>query len=114
MSQQIAAIELRTTVDRINAAYPGAVHFEVRGKMASADRLQLWLASHVMLNTALRESINVHPLEFVWARHVAGKPAGVVVLSEFTGFGRVLNGCLRVKCVCRDSNSGRLRALCSC
>ena len=43
--------ELRTIVNRINAAYPGAVHFEVRGKMTSLDRLQLWLASYMMFNT---------------------------------------------------------------
>ena len=45
---------------------------------------------------ALREAINVHPLEFVYAKHLAKLPPGVLLLSEFTGFARVLNGCLRV------------------
>ena len=38
----------------------------------------------------------MHPLEFVYAKHLAKLPPGVLLLSEFTGFSRVLNGCLRV------------------
>ena len=88
--------ELRRVVERINAAFPGAVHFEVRAQMLASERLRLWQASHVFVATALRESINVNPLEFVLARHLGQRPPGVLVLTEFTGFARVLNGCLAV------------------
>ena len=86
--------ELRRIVERINAAYPGTVHFEVRSRMTPSERLQLWCATSVLAITALREAINVSPLEFVLARHRRGLPAGTLILSEFTGFARVLNGCL--------------------
>ena len=88
--------ELRGIVDRINSKFPGTVHFEVRSGMSSSDRLRLWCASQMLFVTALREAINVCPLEFVLARHLNGKPSGTLILSEFTGFARVLNGCLRI------------------
>jgi len=88
--------ELQAIVTRINGAYPGTVHLEVRGCMGPAERLDLWCHSHVMLTTALREAINTTPLEFVLARHLANRAAGVCVVSEFTGFARMLCGCLRV------------------
>ena len=62
--------------------------------MTPSERLQLWCATSVLAITALREAINVTPLEFVLARHRRGLPAGTLILSEFTGFARVLNGCL--------------------
>jgi len=88
--------ELRRIVERINAAYPGTVHFEVRSQMTAVERLQLWCSTHALFVTALREAINVYPLEFVLARHMRGLPTGILILSEFTGFARVLNGCLRI------------------
>ena len=94
-SAPLVEAELRKIVDRINSAYPGAVYFEVRSRITPAERMQLWCASQVMVVTALREAINVHPLEFVLARHLRGLPPGALVCSEFTGFARVLNGCLR-------------------
>jgi len=88
--------ELRGIVERINAAWPGTVHFEVRSHLTPTERLQLWCATSVLLVTALREAINVSPLEYVMARHVRSLPPGVLILSEFTGFARMLNGCLRI------------------
>jgi len=93
--------ELRRIVERINGAFPGAVHFEVRSSMSPVERLQLWCASNIYLTTALREAINTYPLEFVLARHLQKLPPGVLVISEFTGFARVLNGCLRVNPNCQ-------------
>ena len=46
--------------------------------------------------TAIREAVNVWPLEYVLSRYLGKAPAGVLVMSEFTGFARVLNGGLRV------------------
>ena len=63
--------------------------------MTPTERLRLWCSSTVLCITALREAINVHPLEFVLARHLAKLPPGSLVLSEFTGFARMLSGCLR-------------------
>jgi len=50
----------------------------------------------MLVGTQLREAVNVWPLEYVYSRHLRGLPAGVLVLSEFSGFARVLNGGLRV------------------
>jgi len=88
--------EIRSVVDRINGAFPGAVHLDVRAGLSPAARLHLWCSAEVQVVTALKEAINVWPLEFVMARHLRGLPPGVLVLSEFTGFARVLNGGLRV------------------
>jgi trehalose 6-phosphate synthase/phosphatase len=88
--------ELRGIVARINATFPGSVHFEVRSHLTPIERLRLWCACSVLLVTALREAINVFPLEYVLARQLSMQPPGVLVLSEFTGFARVLNGCLRI------------------
>lgn len=88
--------ELRSIVERINAAYPSTVHFEVRSRMTPTERLQFWCATQLLVVTALREAINLCPLEYVMARHLRGLPPGVMILSEFTGFARVLNGCLRI------------------
>ena len=92
----VVEAELRRIVDRINGAFPGTVHFEVRSRMTPAQRLQLWCGTSVLLLTALREAINVYPLEFVLARRMRGLTSGTLILSEFTGFARVLNGCLRI------------------
>jgi len=48
----------------------------------------------VVVYSAVREAVNAHPLEYVVARSLGGVPAGVAVLSEFSGFSRVLNGAL--------------------
>jgi len=88
--------ELRRIVDRINGCFPGTVHFEVRSRMTPSERLQLWCATQVLVITALREAINVSPLEYVLTRHLRGLPAGTLILSEFTGFACVLNGSLRI------------------
>jgi len=60
------------------------------------ERLRLWCSTQILFITALREAINVYPLEYVLARHLRGVGAGTLILSEFTGFARVLNGCLRI------------------
>jgi len=88
--------EITRIVERITAAYPGTVHFEVRSSLSPAARLQLWAGMGMLVGTQLREAVNVWPLEYVYSRHLRGLPAGVLVLSEFSGFARVLNGGLRV------------------
>ena len=55
-----------------------------------------WQEAKVLIVSAIREAVNVYPLEYLVARHLAGRPAGALVLSEFSGFSRVLNGALSV------------------
>lgn len=91
-----AQAELESIAERINSKYPGSVVFQVRPPMSAETRLQLWCATDIYLNTALREAINVSPLEFIMARHFKGLPPSLAVLSEFTGFARIVTGALRV------------------
>ena len=86
--------EIQAIVDRINAAYPGTVYFEERPLLSLSARLLLWLHTDIVLYTAVREAVNAHPLEYVVARSIGGQSPGVAVLSEFSGFSRVLNGAL--------------------
>jgi len=88
--------EIMGIADRINAAFPGAVHVEIVSFLSASARTKIWEHAHVHLCTAIREAVNTMPLEYVYTRHQAGLSAGVLVLSEFTGFARVLNGALRV------------------
>jgi len=86
---------LEKIVARINTKWPGSTHMEVRDGLSAAARLQLWQIGHVAVHTAVREAVNTMPHEYVFARHEANLPPGVIVLSEFTGFARVFNGALR-------------------
>lgn len=90
------ADEIGTIVKRINRAYPGTVYYEQREKISTEARMALWRLASVVVYSATREAVNVWPLEYILARNVSGLPAGVLVLSEFSGFSRVLNGALRV------------------
>eukprot|EP00931_Biecheleriopsis_adriatica_P060235 TRINITY_DN36154_c0_g1_i1.p1 TRINITY_DN36154_c0_g1~~TRINITY_DN36154_c0_g1_i1.p1 ORF type:complete len:605 (+),score=106.61 TRINITY_DN36154_c0_g1_i1:740-2554(+) len=89
-------LELEGIADRINNRFPGSVHFESRTQVSAAARLQLWSAAEIFVCTALREGINVWPLEFSLTRHLRKLSPGVLVLSEFTGFARILTGAVRV------------------
>jgi len=86
--------ELRLLVDRINAKYPGAVDYEeVDGsRLTSGKRFGLWLASDVLLNTAVREGLNLDCFEFVYVK----QEPGVIIASEFATTVSVLNGAIRI------------------
>ena len=88
--------EIETIVRRISSSYPGTIFYELRSGISTAARMLLWQESDVSVFSAVREAVNVWPLEYVLARSFAKVPAGVLVLSEFSGFSRVLNGALRV------------------
>jgi len=88
--------EIATIVSRIEASYPGTIYYEEKAFMSAGARMLLWQQARVSVNSAIREAVNVYPLEYVVARHHAGKPAGALVISEFSGFSRVLNGALSV------------------
>jgi len=95
--------EIETIVRRISQSYPGTIFYELRAGISTAARMLLWQQSDVAVFSAVREAVNVWPLEYVLTRSLpreTEKPerelAGVLVLSEFSGFSRVLNGALRV------------------
>ncbi len=86
--------EIIAVVERINTRFPGVVYVEAKQNFSLAARLLLWLETRVLVYSAVREAVNAHPLEYLFARHLGGVRAGVAVLSEFSGFSRVLNGAL--------------------
>ena len=43
------------------------------------ERVAMWMSADVWIGTAIREGLNLHPLEFVFC----GQEAGVVIASEF-------------------------------
>eukprot|EP00900_Chrysochromulina_parva_P021437 jgi/Chrpa1/3927/Chrysochromulina_OHIO_Genome00015594-RA len=88
--------EVEAIVRRIQARYPGAIYYELRGDISTGTRMRLWQMAEVAVFSAVREAVNVWPLEYVLTRSFAKVPAGVLVLSEFSGFSRVLNGALRI------------------
>lgn len=59
------------------------------------DRIPFWSIADIMLDTTIRDAVNLYPFEFVYAQKLA-KRAGIAVLSEFSGSSRVLTGCLGV------------------
>ena len=86
--------ELQLLVQRINAKHPGSVDYEeVEGsRLTSGKRFGLWMAADVLLNTSVREGINLHWFEYVYVKE---KP-GVIVASEFASTVAVLNGAMRI------------------
>jgi trehalose 6-phosphate synthase/phosphatase len=112
--------ELVDTInDRYKEDYPDptrpAVTYRAVKSFQIHERLALWRISSVMLSTCVRSGLDLHPLEYVFCRgSVSGVNAGdgddesspfeaepidspgVVVLSEFSGCCRVLNGALHV------------------
>ena len=64
------------------------------------ERLAVWLSAEVLLNTSVREGLNLWPLEYVYARQqYHGVKPGVAVLSEYTIASKILNG--EQVCACR-------------
>jgi trehalose 6-phosphate synthase/phosphatase len=86
--------ELRLLVQQINAKHPGAVDYEeVDGsRLTSGKRFGLWMAADVLLNTSVREGINLHWFEYVYVKATPG----VIVASEFASTVAVLNGAMRI------------------
>jgi len=87
--------ELNLLVERINNKYPGSVDYEeVEGsRLTSGKRFGLWLACDVLLNTSVREGLNLDCFEYVYVRK---EDPGVIVASEFSTTVSVLNGALRI------------------
>ena len=123
--------EIASLAERINAAHglpgaPPAVHLVLTASLPLRDRLALWAACDVYLNTSIRDGLNLTPFEYAYARGsgvcipdglaaqaaaaasaaprddggaldaLAARPPGALILSEFSGASRVLAGALRV------------------
>ena len=52
------------------SAYPGSVYFEIASKFSCAARLQLWSKADVSVNSAIREAVNIWPLEYIVGRQL--------------------------------------------
>ena len=92
------ARELRFLVKRITETFGDAVidYQEIQGSSLPMDqRLALFKASDVLMNTPIREGLNHWPMEYVYAHKHPEKP-GLVVTSEFSAKCSILNGALRV------------------
>eukprot|EP00968_Pinguiococcus_pyrenoidosus_P019693 scaffold2171_cov253-Pinguiococcus_pyrenoidosus.AAC.7 len=88
--------EIRELVDRINGKHRDVVDYaEVTTKMFVAERMGMYQASDIFLALAVREGLNLCPLEYIYARQDP-LTAGVVVASEFSACTSMLSGILRV------------------
>jgi len=92
--------EIRAIVKRIQDKFGHAVidYLELAGSTSSYpmdQRLALWKASDIYINTAIREGLNHWPMEYIFA-HKEPETPGVVIASEFSAVCSILNGALRV------------------
>lgn len=88
----------RSIVERIKARFgEGVIDYdEVYGSALPVDqRMALWTAADCLLNTEVRAGFNHWPLEFVYAQKESASP-GIVVASEYSDVGLMLNGALRI------------------
>ncbi|CAM9322431.1 unnamed protein product [Pylaiella littoralis] len=96
--EEHTSAEIKQLVARIQQQFGEDVidYTEVIGTSLSAhDRLALFRCSRVLVLTAVREGLNLIPLEYIFAR---GEPesAGVVLASEFSACSSLLNGAMRI------------------
>jgi len=90
--------EIRMIVKRIRMKFgEGVIDYgEVYGSSMPIDqRLALWRASDILLNTEVRGGFHQWPLEFVYAQKDSNVP-GIVIASEFSAVFGILNGALRI------------------
>lgn len=96
--ETVTLAEIRALVKRIVDKFgPNVISYEeLHGSSLPTDRrLAMWKGIDVLINTPIREGLNLWPLEYVYTREKT-TPAGVVISSEFSVVSSVLNGALRV------------------
>ena len=71
------------------------IDYEEVASLTLHERVALWLVADVFVLTAIREGLNLLPLEYIYARKNLGY-AGVVVVSEFTACSSLLSGSLKI------------------
>ncbi|CAM9312632.1 unnamed protein product [Phaeothamnion confervicola] len=94
------AAEVDQLCDRVRQAYGDKVlDYEELGPgsppLEMPDRIALYRASDVFTVTAVREGLNLLPLEYIYARKDPWPP-GVVLASEFSACASLLNGAIRI------------------
>mmetsp|Transcript_55080 Transcript_55080/g.163977 ORF Transcript_55080/g.163977 Transcript_55080/m.163977 type:complete len:989 (-) Transcript_55080:42-3008(-) len=65
-------------------------------KMDRVERLAVFRAADVLLDTSVKAGLNLMPFEFITAHHDDQEKSSVVIVSEFSGCSRVLLGSLRI------------------
>ena len=90
--------EIEALVTEINKKHretgPDPVlYFHIQDSVSLNERIPLWMAADVLMTTGIRDGLNLLPMEFCVARR---SPPGVLIISEFTGCGRVLVGAIPV------------------
>jgi Glycosyltransferase family 20 len=69
---------------------------QVKGtSLPLTQRLALYKCSDVLACTAVREGLNLTPLEYIYSRRDPDPP-GVVLASEFSACSSLLNGAIRI------------------
>jgi trehalose 6-phosphate synthase/phosphatase len=94
MADRINTKIRRTQFHTSNANAKFIDYVEV-ASMSIYERVALWLVADVFMLTAIREGLNLRPLEYMYARKKAPY-AGVVVVSEFTACASLLSGSLKI------------------
>lgn len=70
----------------------GCLIYKVQS-LTQEERLALWSFSHVLLNTSLRDGLTFSPFEFIYTKYYKERfNKASIVLSEFSGCARQLNG----------------------
>lgn len=98
--------EVTKIVEKINSVWPGAVQFQecAESEMRLQQRMALLRASDTMIVTAIRDGLNLLPLEYTIAHQDAltemgrrdGRKRGICILSEFSSSTRVMRGALHI------------------
>jgi trehalose 6-phosphate synthase/phosphatase len=81
-------------VARINSQYGEVIDYREAqiGNMQLQERLALWSLGDILWFTSVREAVNLHPFEYAYTT----RENGVLILSEFLGASRLLNGAIRI------------------
>ena len=98
--------EVERLAQKINAQWPGTVQFQEcqESSMGLQQRMALLRAADTVVVTAIRDGLNLLPLEFTIAHQDAmtemgkkdGRKRGLCILSEFSSCTRVMRGALHV------------------
>jgi trehalose 6-phosphate synthase/phosphatase len=98
--------EVQRLVDKINSQWPETVQFQecTESGMGLQQRMALLRAADTVVVTAIRDGLNLLPLEYTIAHQDAmtelgrkdGRKRGLCILSEFSSCTRVMRGALHV------------------
>ena len=98
--------EVQRLVDKINNQWPDTVQFQecTESGMGLQQRMALLRAADTVVVTAIRDGLNLLPLEYTIAHQDAltelgrkdGRKRGLCILSEFSSCTRVMRGALHV------------------